>query len=70
LDEGYVDTLQVVKGEEAGRTGTFTTEHPGQRVDYVFAYGIDRARIRDAWVETGGEAREASDHFPVGVESE
>jgi endonuclease/exonuclease/phosphatase family metal-dependent hydrolase len=67
LDAGYVDTLHAVRGSEAATTGTFSTQHPGQRVDYVFAFGIDRLSLRDAWVEQDRLAKYASDHFPVGA---
>lgn len=68
LDAGYVDCLHAVRGAAADRTYSFTTEHPGQRVDYIFAWGIDRTRMKDAWVVQGPGAKEASDHFPVGLE--
>ena len=42
--------------------------HTGQRVDYIFAHGIDPNRIRDAWAEHDRLARYASDHFPIGAE--
>jgi exodeoxyribonuclease III len=68
LDEGYVDTLHAVRGEEAMVTPTFTTNHPGQRVDYIFTWGIEPSRLRGAWVERDRLATYASDHYPVGVE--
>jgi len=68
LDAGYVDTLQAVHGEKAGEIGSFTTQQPGQRVDYVFAFGITRPQITDAWIEQDRLAKYASDHFPIGVE--
>jgi endonuclease/exonuclease/phosphatase family metal-dependent hydrolase len=68
LDAGYVDTLQAVYPREAQTTASFTTEYPGQRVDYVFTFGIDPARIKSAWVYQVKPAVEASDHFPVGAE--
>lgn len=68
LEAGYVDSLRAVRGEEADRTYSFTTQHPGQRVDYIFTYGIDTRRIKDAWVLRDEKAQHASDHFPVGVE--
>ncbi len=67
LDAGYTDTLHAVKGAAAGRIGSFTTQHPGQRLDYIFSFGIERARISDAWIEQDRLARYASDHFPIGV---
>jgi endonuclease/exonuclease/phosphatase family metal-dependent hydrolase len=68
LDTGYADSLREVDAHAAETVGSFTTEFPGQRVDYVFTHGFGRNQIRSAWVEQGGRAREASDHFPVGVE--
>ena len=68
LDAGYVDTLHAVKGEAGTRQGSFTTQFPEERVDYVFAHSVERARIRDAWIEYDRLAKYASDHFPVGVE--
>src|SRR3954451_5979170 len=40
LDTGYVDSLHAVDPKKAETGGTFSTQHPGQRVDYVFAFGI------------------------------
>jgi len=68
LDAGYVDTLYAARGEMAGEIGSFTTQEPGQRVDYVFAFGIPRQKITEAWVEQDRLAKYASDHFPIGVE--
>jgi endonuclease/exonuclease/phosphatase family metal-dependent hydrolase len=68
LDAGYVDTLYVVDRDAGESAGTFTTEDPGQRVDYIFAYGIERARIRMAWVVNEPPAKDASDHYPVAVD--
>jgi endonuclease/exonuclease/phosphatase family metal-dependent hydrolase len=47
---------------------TFTTQHPGQRVDYIFTHGVDRRHIADAWIERDRLATYASDHYPVGAE--
>jgi endonuclease/exonuclease/phosphatase family metal-dependent hydrolase len=68
LSAGYVDTLHAVVGLDAETTGSFTTKHPGQRVDYIFAYGVDGGRMKEARVEQGRLAKDASDHFPVMVE--
>jgi len=68
LDAGYLDSLQVSRGEAAGDLGTFSTQCPGQRVDYIFTYGVAPARITAAWVERDRLAQFASDHYPVGVE--
>lgn len=69
LEAGYVDSLAAVAGDElAGRSYTFTTQHPGQRVDYIFTFGLARGRLRSAWIEQDRLARFASDHYPVGLE--
>ena len=68
LDAGYVDSLHAVYPREAQTTGSFTTEYPGQRVDYVFTFGIEPDRIKSAWVHQVNPAAEASDHFPAGAE--
>lgn len=70
LSAGYVDTLHAVLGAEAGRIGSFTTQNPGQRVDYIFAHGIEAGRMKQAKVEQDRLAKYASDHFPVMVEIE
>jgi len=68
LDSGYVDTLRAVDEQRAAADVSFTTLHPGQRVDYVLCFGIAPRRIRDAWIEHDRLAKYASDHYPVGVE--
>lgn len=68
LDAGYVDTLRAAKGGAADVTATFTTDRPGQRIDYVFAWGVRAGTIRDAWVDQGDLTVKASDHYPVGAE--
>lgn len=68
LGAGYVDTLYAVDPGRASTIGTFTTQYPGQRIDYVFAYGFEHPMIRHAWVEQDRLAKYASDHFPVGAE--
>jgi len=70
FDAGYVDCLAAARPEEARTGSTFSTLHPGQRVDYILAYGIEPARIKDGWIETDRLARYASDHFPIGAEIE
>ena len=70
LTAGYIDTLHAVDPAKAAVTGTFSTQHPGQRVDYIFTWGIPPARIKAAWVEQDRLAKYASDHFPVAVEIE
>ena len=68
LDAGYVDSLAAVRGEEAGRMYSFTTQETGQRVDYVFTWGMEQARLTAAWIEQDRLAKYASDHYPVGLE--
>jgi exodeoxyribonuclease III len=67
LAAGYVDTLAVYDPEAARTAVSFTTERPGQRVDYVFAWAPN-VRVRDAWIDHDPAAVQASDHFPVGVD--
>jgi endonuclease/exonuclease/phosphatase family metal-dependent hydrolase len=67
-NEGYADSYQLVRPELARRNGTFTTQFPGQRVDYIFIHGFDRSRVRDAWIEYDRLATYASDHYPIGAE--
>jgi endonuclease/exonuclease/phosphatase family metal-dependent hydrolase len=68
LDAGYVDSLDAVDPRHAPTAGTFSTECPGQRVDFLFAWGVAADRIRDAWIEYGDPAKDASDHYPIGAE--
>ena len=65
---GYLDAYHARHGEQQPIRGSFTTQHPGQRVDYVFAWGVPARHVRDAWVEHDRLAKYASDHFPLGVE--
>jgi exodeoxyribonuclease III len=65
LDAGYVDCLHALLGPAAARIGSFTTQYPGQRVDYIFAYGIGAERLKEARIEQDRLAKYASDHFPV-----
>jgi endonuclease/exonuclease/phosphatase family metal-dependent hydrolase len=68
LDAGYVDSLHAVERDTAETTGTFSTQFPGQRVDYIFTHGIDLPRLRRGWIEQDRLATYASDHYPVGLE--
>ncbi len=68
LDAGYVDSLDAADPHSARTAGTFSTQFPGQRVDFIFTFGIDRSRLQRAWIEQDRLAQFASDHFPVGVE--
>jgi exodeoxyribonuclease III len=62
---GYRDSLETFHGIAAGRMGSFTTQFPGQRVDYIFTFGFDATRIVEARIEKDRLAAFASDHFPV-----
>jgi endonuclease/exonuclease/phosphatase family metal-dependent hydrolase len=68
LAEGYIDTLHARWGERATEMGSFSTQFPGQRVDYILAHGLAPGQIADAWIEKDRLATYASDHYPVGVE--
>lgn len=68
LEADYVDTLHACRGDRTASMGSFTTQHPGQRMDYIFAHGLTPLQIRDAWIEQDRLAKYASDHFPVGAE--
>ncbi len=68
LDVGYLDSLHATDRDAAETTGTFSTQFPGQRVDYLFTHGIARPRLKRAWIERDRLATYASDHYPVGLE--
>jgi endonuclease/exonuclease/phosphatase family metal-dependent hydrolase len=68
LDAGYIDTLAAAEPDRAASQGSFTTQHPGQRVDYIFAFGAAKESISAAWIEQDRLATYASDHYPVGAE--
>jgi endonuclease/exonuclease/phosphatase family metal-dependent hydrolase len=68
LNAGYADTYQLHSPELAKTRGTFTTQFPGQRVDYIFAHSLDKGRLKSVWIETDRLATYASDHYPIGVE--
>jgi endonuclease/exonuclease/phosphatase family metal-dependent hydrolase len=65
---GYTDTHAVRHNELSELTGSFDTQMPGQRVDYIFAFGLPDTAVKDTWVEQDRLAKYASDHFPVGAE--
>jgi endonuclease/exonuclease/phosphatase family metal-dependent hydrolase len=65
---GYVDTYRLLHDEQQEMIGSFGTQEPGQRVDYIFAWNVTPAEVRDAWVEQDRLAKYASDHFPIGAE--
>lgn len=68
LTAGYIDTLAAHDPESARCAATFTTLQPGQRIDYIFTFGIPREQIKSAWIETDRLATYASDHYPIGAE--
>ncbi len=68
LDAGYADSLYAFDRAAGETAGTFSTQFPGQRVDYIFTFGVTPDRITRAWVEQDRLAKYASDHFPVGLE--
>jgi exonuclease III len=68
LENGYVDSLHAVHPEQAKTQGTFSTQFPGQRVDYIFTHSIGRERLKEASIEDDRLAKYASDHFPVMAE--
>ena len=68
LDAGYRDSLAEADPPAAETVGTFTTEFPGQRVDYLFTFGVEPGRLRAGWVVQDEKSKRASDHFPVGLE--
>ena len=68
LEAAYTDTLAAIAPDLAATAGTFSTLHPGQRVDYIFSFGLATNQISAAWVEADRLATYASDHYPVGAE--
>jgi endonuclease/exonuclease/phosphatase family metal-dependent hydrolase len=68
LNAGYVDSLYAVDPDQARANGSFTTQFPGQRIDYIFAFGVGQPKIVRAWIEQDRLAKYASDHFPIGAE--
>lgn len=68
LEAGYGDSLWVKNPSLSRTAASFTTEFPGQRVDYIFTFNVHPDRIRGAGVVYDAPAREASDHFPAWLE--
>jgi len=62
LEHGYLDSLHTVNPAVARTSGSFTTQQPGQRVDYIFTHGFPQVAIRKAWIENDRLAQYASDH--------
>jgi endonuclease/exonuclease/phosphatase family metal-dependent hydrolase len=65
LDAGYADSLRTLYPLMSETSGSFSTEMPGQRVDYIFTFAVDAARLTKARVVYDEPAKEASDHYPV-----
>ena len=68
LDAGYQDTLAASNPTAAEKMGTYTTQNPSHRFDYIFSFGIEPAKITEARIEQDRLAKYASDHFPVFAE--
>jgi endonuclease/exonuclease/phosphatase family metal-dependent hydrolase len=68
IDAGYLDSLRAAHPDKLENSGSFTTQFPEQRVDYIFAFDVDNSRVKDAWIEHDRLAKYASDHYPVGAE--
>ncbi|HEY2584967.1 MAG TPA: endonuclease/exonuclease/phosphatase family protein [Tepidisphaeraceae bacterium] len=68
LEAGYHDSLRDLYPAAAETAGSFSTEFPGQRVDYIFTFGIEAARLKQARVVYDEPAKIASDHYPVFLE--
>jgi endonuclease/exonuclease/phosphatase family metal-dependent hydrolase len=68
LDAGYADSLRTLYPVMSQTAGSFSTEMPGQRVDYIFTFGIDALRLIKARIIFDRPARDASDHYPVFLE--
>ena len=70
LDAGYLDSFHALDPQKADTCGTFSTQFPGQRVDFIWTFAVDPPRLRHAWIEYDRLAKYASDHFPIGLEIE
>ena len=68
LDAGYADSLYSKYPLLAETSASFSTDFPGQRVDYIFTHNVDPQRIQSARVVYDEPARDASDHYPVWAE--
>jgi exodeoxyribonuclease-3 len=68
LDAGYVDSLRAVDPVASEALGSFSTQFPRQRVDFIFTFAIDPALMRAATIIQSEASRSASDHFPTFVE--
>jgi endonuclease/exonuclease/phosphatase family metal-dependent hydrolase len=68
LEAGYADSLRTLYPILSETSGSFSTETPGQRVDFIFTFGMDASRLIKARVVYDEPSRDASDHYPVRLE--
>lgn len=68
LDAGYVESLHALYPVMSATCGSFSTESPGQRVDYIFTFGIEPKRLIKGRIAYDEPARDASDHYPAFLE--
>lgn len=68
LDQKYIDAWRVLHPDGEGYT--FPTWDPHVRLDYVFTPDRYLAKLAACEVFAAGEAKTASDHFPLLVELE
>lgn len=68
LNAGYLDSLHVLYPVISATSGSFSTDSPGQRVDYIFTFGIESKRLIKGRIVYNEPARDASDHYPVFLE--
>jgi endonuclease/exonuclease/phosphatase family metal-dependent hydrolase len=68
LEAGYADSLRALYPVMSQTARSFSTEMPGQRVDYIFTFGIEASRLTKARIIFDQPARDASDHYPVFLE--
>jgi exodeoxyribonuclease III len=66
LNAGYVDCYRALHPTTPGYTAH--TDHPALRIDYIFASPSLARHLHACDVVTEGEAKIASDHFPVWTE--
>lgn len=64
LRAGYVDCA----AQAGSRQPTWSTPHPHQRIDYIFASAVLAPSLRACWRWEEPPAAEASDHFAVAAE--
>ena len=67
-DAGYIDTFLLRSGRAT--LGSYSTQSPTQRFDYIFSHGFPGKSIKEARIEQDRLAKYASDHFPVFAEIE